>query len=1643
MYQRIRLATTCRRTISAAFLAFWLLLSSSAYAEGSKDFVNYPGYRLFLDTRDPQQLKVFASAGEFIQVGASHTGLQGGFIQVYRPDGSLAVTYDNTGTTAGQAIIFNDVQEAEGPTGGGSIQGSGYVPGIVPVDSGDAGVWTVVFDYPGYINASFLNILNNAPWTRAQNQPNAQRVVLAWDVTVSQDAPANEGGNIQEGRLYTNEHISIINNNGVTTSPVFYVLTQDGYLYQVNIDQADPFRFPISSNSLGLVDGTGNPIYQSKPRDAFVRSDDVATWQPGGTYLYEPQAADEGPLINNKIFFNIPDPDMPLLAPVTDIYRNNTHQTWLYRTIEPLEIYDFAFVGANPNGDPCAPGNLGFGNGGWFVIQTNLGGNMILQLDLNNNGEYDDPEDLVLSQSIQEGVDSIFWDGDNGLGVTMPIQDSLPVILRGSLRYGELHIALTDVESNPGGVTFQWLNPFPGLPDSLFYYDHTDVGGPISFPAGGSPIPGMPQPTATPYTFSNGEGNDNYLDQWFFIEGEIEEDTIFVNVVENCVCDLASPVLTHQPDPAIGCTDRPLSLTAFNEWPGLVEPIAYAWSGPTGLLSTDTIAPSDTSTLVLPPLSLGDSGAFQVVATTVTSGCADTLSFDLTVFLTPAPAFLAPPSEVCEGGELLLQATDLSAGSGPFFFSLVGPVLQASGQANGGDTLSFSLPTAGPADGGTYSLVLSSTDGCVSDTALAAVTIAPTPVLQGLSTGSTVCDQADVSFSAVNSNAAVGDMVCVWSGPNGFSTTSQPLAGTDTVRLQLTNVNASFAGTYSVTCLVGACASTPLTFELTLAPSPVATALQADQTCEGDTLLLSAANPVPLDSMVTYTWTGPNPAQPILPFTATSPSQGPFSLALPGLSPADAGSYCLQLSSSSGCLSATECIDVTVDPLPAVSLPAAFVACPDDPAVLTAFVSGTNGSPFQFDWSLGSTVVASGVQVGDTVSLAIASVDGAATGTYILTVRSLVTGCVGAAATLLTAHPAVTVSSLSGGGAYCPGTPVQLEALPDSVGIGWTYHWNGPGGISYGPFLTDGNLPLVLDLPTLDSSLVGTYVFQLTSSDGCTNDPVSLDLALLPSASLSSLTPAGPLCSGDSTLVCAVGDAGTAGDSVFLHLLLPDGTTAVFPGLSGEEICFSYVTPGILCAWLVSADGCGSDTLCTNFDFQPNPLPSVATGALEFCEGDTLFLDGTNNAVGSGNLSYTWFQPDGSVLTTGTAPWNGPFPAVLPDVSPAAAGEYTLSLTAGDCGNGAAPVSVIIHPLPQTELAVQGPAVLCVGSDSFTVLATVGLNGAGSLDWTLVGAGLNDSGTLVQDSVLTWQQPATGASIGTILLSVTSDQGCTFSVTSAPLAMLEVLSPPLETPPGVLCLEDDWLLSVGEAYPAGTIFSWMLDGQVLASGPVPQWLLEAPVVAGDYSVTATLDGCSATSVPLALSPAPVPLATDDSYSAPSSQAQEGNVLDNDLLAGPAALTIVSPPANGSVSIADDGSFLYTPAGVFVTLDEFQYQACLLDCPDQCASAWVTVEFDVDCVVPNILTPNGDDANDILHVACLENDRFPDNRLRVFNRWGGEIVIFEPYANDWDVTFGEDKKPVPAGTYFFILELDKNAGNAGGENVLSGYVKVVR
>jgi gliding motility-associated-like protein len=96
------------------------------------------------------------------------------------------------------------------------------------------------------------------------------------------------------------------------------------------------------------------------------------------------------------------------------------------------------------------------------------------------------------------------------------------------------------------------------------------------------------------------------------------------------------------------------------------------------------------------------------------------------------------------------------------------------------------------------------------------------------------------------------------------------------------------------------------------------------------------------------------------------------------------------------------------------------------------------------------------------------------------------------------------------------------------------------------------------------------------------------------------------------------------------------------------------------------------------------------------------------------------------------------------------------------------------------------------------------------------------------------------------------------------------------------------------------------------------------------------------------------------------------------------------------------------------------------------------ENEEDCIViHNVITPNGDGANDTWIIDCIED--FPDNNVEIFNRWGDKVNAFENYDNVSRVWKGTDSKGalLPDGTYFYVLKIKNLKPKAGWVLIRAG------
>lgn len=78
------------------------------------------------------------------------------------------------------------------------------------------------------------------------------------------------------------------------------------------------------------------------------------------------------------------------------------------------------------------------------------------------------------------------------------------------------------------------------------------------------------------------------------------------------------------------------------------------------------------------------------------------------------------------------------------------------------------------------------------------------------------------------------------------------------------------------------------------------------------------------------------------------------------------------------------------------------------------------------------------------------------------------------------------------------------------------------------------------------------------------------------------------------------------------------------------------------------------------------------------------------------------------------------------------------------------------------------------------------------------------------------------------------------------------------------------------------------------------------------------------------------------------------------------------------------------------------------------------------------TPNYDGDNDFFYIGNI--DKYPDNTLKIYNRYGKVVFSASSYNNTWDGKYLSEE--VPSGTYFYIL-------NDGKEKTYKGTVSILR
>ena len=377
-----------------------LMPTSSSYGniqiyDGKRPFAAYyntdPNNRLYFHISNTSE-KVYFGFKHITQTGINNSTSQ---FRIKDPSGNIVYASTNI-PTSGNGYISSYSKAVAGPKINNSPSG-GYSPlSLTPATTGDFYIEFQTDTSQGtyhidYFDLTVVNSENSAILGRLWS--------YCWDLST---------------RSF---------DNGFTG--LMYVLTDDGFVSQVNFNGIEPYGFTVACNSTGPGNSPdGNNENRKSVEGNFTR----------------PQF---------KVFLNNPD---------INCYPSG---------VLPQVVQNLNIAGTPIYGKPVI-----------FTLNISQPGVVQIVLDINGvDGYQTNTSDLILVDAVHAGLDSIVWDGKDGFGNY--VTGNTKVLVTSSFASGTTHLPLYDPETFPNGYIVTRIRPSSGQCD-LFWDDSNFSNGTVN-----------------------------------------------------------------------------------------------------------------------------------------------------------------------------------------------------------------------------------------------------------------------------------------------------------------------------------------------------------------------------------------------------------------------------------------------------------------------------------------------------------------------------------------------------------------------------------------------------------------------------------------------------------------------------------------------------------------------------------------------------------------------------------------------------------------------------------------------------------------------------------------------------------------------------------------------------------------------------------------------------------------------------------------------------------------------------------------------------------------------------------------------------------------------------------------------------------
>lgn len=456
-----------------------------------------------------------------------------------------------------------------------------------------------------------------------------------------------------------------------------------------------------------------------------------------------------------------------------------------------------------------------------------------------------------------------------------------------------------------------------------------------------------------------------------------------------------------------------------------------------------------------------------------------------------------------------------------------------------------------------------------------------------------------------------------------------------------------------------------------------------------------------------------------------------------------------------------------------------------------------------------------------------------------------------------------------------------------------------------------------------------TFTFQVKDNGGTSNSGVDLDptvrtltinVAARPTFTLSSASSS--ICSGTASTNLTF--SATTGTPNRYNIDWTSGITDVndvtFSGstmtISGLGSIAAGTYTGTLTIYNVDNKVMSTGTTIT-LTINSSAQPSTITGSTTVCIGDTGKTYTVTEVSGS---TYSWtYSGTGATITAGSNTNS----ITVSYSNTATSGTWSVTASKDGCTSTARTLAITVNSTAQPS-AITGTASICAASTGIVYSVTSVANT--SYSWTYSGTGATIASGGGTNSITV--NYASNATTGTWSVVATGPNSCpsiarTFAVTT------------VNTTPAVADITGASTLKAGATTTlASTTAGGLWSSSNTSIATVSSSGVVTGVAAGTVTITYTVtaSGCAGSKTKsLTITANAAPVAVADTYSVGRggtlTQAAPG-VLSNDTDADANTLTAikVSDPANGTLTLNSNGSFVYVHNGSSTTTgDSFTYK----------------------------------------------------------------------------------------------------------------------